>query len=475
MTRITPHHGPRPHAGLAPPPMPWTLGQLAMAQATTPYRPVFLTFLAMAYGLVAIVPTRPWPSQIGGDMAAGGGSLDTLLMLGMLGLSVVVLIERRHLALHLLARTWPLALTLAWFLVSVAWADYPTLTLKRTAFLIIGYIISLAIAAGARSPWHVLGLMMLTFQAVILVNMISLVVIPHLAMTDLGAAGMHGQKNIAGAVTMMGIVLGAFALFRARTRVAVMVALGTLVLFLAFLVLTRSKTSLGLVAIFVAFILPLAAGLSFGRALGLALILGAGLVATLFLFISGLMGWGTPDMLEVLVGDATFTARTDIWAFVWDHISRAPILGTGYGSFWDVGADNDPLRDARSWLAFVPLGVINQAHNGYLDILLQAGVPGLLGLLLVLGWTLVRAVRLMVSAQGQRDTWTAAGFAFSLILVLIVYNLMETALLSRVHLANQIFVLVVVLIERWGFPRHGPPPRPTAPIGRPTGSVKDAG
>ncbi len=461
MTRTAPHHGPRPHAGLAPPPLPWTLGQLAMVQAATPYRPVFLTLLVMAYGLVAIVPTQPWPSRIGGDMAAGGESLDTLLMLGMLGLSAVVLIERRHLALHLLARTWPLALTLAWFLASAVWADFPTLTLKRTAFLIVGYLIALGIASGSGAPWQVPRLLAACFAGVILVNLASVIVAPHLALSDIGARGMYGQKNIAGVVAMIGIVVLTFALLRARARTAALVMLGTLAMALAFLVLTRSKTSLGLVAVFLAFILPLAAGLSFGRALGLALILGAGLVVTLFLFVSGLMGWGTPEMLAALVGDPTFTARTDIWAFVWDHIRHAPLLGTGYGSFWDVGPDSDPLRDAQSWLASVELGIINQAHNGYLDILLQAGVPGLLGLLLVLGRSLWRAIVFMIRCQAAPGDWTAHALTFSVLSLLAVYNLMETALLSRVHLANQIFVLVVVLSERWTFPA-APPPSPSA-------------
>jgi len=447
-----------------------------MAQAVTPYRPVFLTVLAVTYCLVAIVPTRPWPSQIGGDMAAGGDSLDTLLMLGMLGLATVVLIERRHLALHLLARTWPLALTLAWFLASMAWADFPTLTLKRTAFLIIGYLIVLGLASGAHTPGQIPRVLAACFGGVILVNLVSVFVIPHLAVTDIGAAGMHGQKNIAGVVAMIGVVVLILALLRVRARTTGLVVLLALAVALAFLVLTRSKTSLGLVAVFVAFVLPLAAGLSFGRALGLALVLGAGLVVTLFLFISGLMGWGTPEMLEVLVGDPTFTSRTDIWAFVWDHISRNPVLGTGYGSFWDVGADNDPLRDAHSWLATVSLGIINQAHNGYLDVLLQAGVPGLLGLLLVVGRSLWRTVALMIRCQTVPGDWTAHALGFSLLSMLAVYNLMETALLSRVHMANQIFVLMVVLSERWSFaaapvPHSGsrpataaapPPPRSAA-------------
>lgn len=433
--------------------MPWSLGQLAVAQAVTPYRPLVLALLVVAFTLTTLVPTDPWPAQIGGDMTVEGGSLDTLLMLAMLGLSMVVLIERRHLALHLLARTWPLALTLAWFLASVAWAEFPALTLKRTAFLIIGYLIALGIASGARSPWQVLGVMGLCFQGVILVDLVSVFVVPHLAMTELGAAGMHGQKNIAGAIGMMGVVLFVFVGLRAPTRGAALMALATLALFLIFLVLTRSKTSLGLVALFLVFVLPLAAGLSFGRILGVALVLAAALVVALFLFVSGLLGWGTPEMLEVLVGDPTFTSRTDIWAFVWDHITHAPILGSGYGSFWDVGAANDPLREARSWLASVELGVINQAHNGYLDILLQAGLPGLVGLLVVVGRSLARMVSLMIATRGDRETWTAVAFAFSLLVTLAIYNLMETALLSRVHLANQIFVLVVVMAERWRFPQ----------------------
>jgi len=430
---------------------------LAVAQALTPYRPVFLALLVVGYTLLAIVPMDPWPVKdavdtgLGGSPTDSGGSLTSLFLLSLLALSLVIWIERYPLALHLLARTWPVALTMGWFLASVAWADYPMLTFKRTAFLIIGYLICLGIAGGSSSPWQVLRTVAVCFQVVLVVNLVSVFVTPA-AMTDIGAGGMYGNKNIAGSIAMVGCIITTFVILYTRSRLFALVMGASLLLSLLFLVLTLSKTSIALVALFFVFLLPLAAALSFAQPLGTVMILLAGFGVAGFLFTTSLIGWDRADILDFLVGDPTFTGRTDIWDFVWPYITGSPVLGTGYGSFWDVGEFADPLRNARSWLGEVGYGVINQTHNGYIDLVLQTGLIGLFGLVLVLGRGIIRSASAMVRYSSPSRDWAPHAFVFSMLCLMVIYNLMETALFSRVHEANQFFVLFLALAERWRFP-----------------------
>lgn len=448
--------GPSPRFVSAPirAPVHHTFGQIAAAQAVTPYRPRLMALLVIAYGLLAIVPVQPWPAPPDPDAvqtagAAEGGSLESLLLLGLFALASLVLIERRHLALTLLARSWPLALTLGWFLLSTAWSHFPDLTVKRTAFLVIGYLISVGIASGASSPWHVLRPLAVCFQLVLLVDLVSVFIIPDRAITAIGAAGMHGNKNVAGSIAMIGILVSTVVvLYGGQRWLSVLIGVGLLPSLL-FLVLTESKTCIALVALFYVYILPFCVVLSAHRPLGASMLLLAGFGVSLFLFAAGLMRWDRADILEVLVGDPTFTGRTDIWDFVWPFIQESPVLGTGYGAFWDVGSDQDPLRNARSWLGEVAQGVINQTHNGYIDILLQAGMVGLAGLLLILGWGLMRSGAAMVRQPVGSRRWAPHALVFALLCLFVVYNLMETGLLSRVHLSNQFFVLFLVLTERW--------------------------
>jgi exopolysaccharide production protein ExoQ len=73
-----------------------------------------------------------------------------------------------------------------------------------------------------------------------------------------------------------------------------------------------------------------------------------------------------------LFGDPTFTGRTSIWAFALDMIERRPLLGWGYQSYWLVGPDAPSVLEAPGWVAEMP-----NAHNGYLDTILETGLLGL--------------------------------------------------------------------------------------------------
>jgi exopolysaccharide production protein ExoQ len=61
--------------------------------------------------------------------------------------------------------------------------------------------------------------------------------------------------------------------------------------------------------------------------------------------------------------DSTFTGRTDIWSELVPFVQASPILGCGFGGFWT------PEKRA--------IYIIGQAHNGYLEVLMEMGWVGL--------------------------------------------------------------------------------------------------
>lgn len=72
-------------------------------------------------------------------------------------------------------------------------------------------------------------------------------------------------------------------------------------------------------------------------------------------------------------------SRTDIFAAVIPMILQRPILGGGLGSF---PGDFQRYRPAT----ISADGVIDKAHNSYLEFAAEMGIPALIGLLMVLGW-----------------------------------------------------------------------------------------
>lgn len=82
--------------------------------------------------------------------------------------------------------------------------------------------------------------------------------------------------------------------------------------------------------------------------------------------------------------DPTFTGRADIWQLALDAAERRPLTGYGYNVFWDTGVIY-AVAGANDTAALV-----SHAHNGFLDIAISAGLPGLL---LVLGWAGIAPLR----------------------------------------------------------------------------------
>jgi O-antigen ligase len=152
---------------------------------------------------------------------------------------------------------------------------------------------------------------------------------------------------------------------------------------LALLVGSRSKTSEAILAICLA-LLPVVLLVLSVRTQALRAIcagLALALVAALFLWI----GWCTLTNLDPLspLDGVTLSKRTDVWAFVIGEIAKRPLQGAGFGSFWDIDPALQPSIHSGLWFtqgnAFT-----NEAHNGYLDLLVTTGFVGLLGALFVL-------------------------------------------------------------------------------------------
>ncbi|GLQ11126.1 ligase [Devosia yakushimensis] len=82
--------------------------------------------------------------------------------------------------------------------------------------------------------------------------------------------------------------------------------------------------------------------------------------------------------------DPTFTGRADIWQLALEAASRRPLTGYGYNVFWDTGVIYAVAGSSDT------AAQVSHAHNGFLDIAISAGLPGLL---LVLGWAGIAPLR----------------------------------------------------------------------------------
>lgn len=195
---------------------------------------------------------------------------------------------------------------------------------------------------------------------------------------------------------MLGVA-GVFAIDTLRrdvraTAVALGLSLAVMLVVLVCVVGTTSRAGLALAALGM---LAMAA-VAFGKTLSVRrLCMGAGAVAVLALLFS------LSPVVErstARFGDVAGDARWQAWSRSVPLVSQYFPWGGGLGGFTRHYNPIEPLDSVRHQY-------LNHAHNDYLEVLIEAGLPGMMALLLVALALCARSVRL-----GRREAPARFGF-----------------------------------------------------------------
>lgn len=388
--------------------------------------------LLCGYLIFTFVGTRPLAvSSV--SQRVEGNPLDRIVIFAFLALSIPIIASRWRMALDCVRSNPLLYFVVALSALSIVWSDYPELTLRRAMLLLLLTTIATAIAIGEANLRKVHTLVFATLTGVILLNLFCTAVWPSLAISDIGVTGLYRQKNVAGMVALITLIIDVTWMMGCRTPKALAAGLVATAFTVLFLAITLSKTSIGLA------VLALAVGLLFLMADRFGprfvyIVMAAGFVAlSTALAVFALSGFDTSKMLGFLVADTSFTGRDQLWSFAWHSASQRMWLGHGYGAFWDVGEANDPLvkLEPGTWLGDVDKGVINQAHNGYLELWLHLGLPATV-IAVVSVMAGIRNAMSMAIPRSNISGHRAALAAIALILLIyLLHNLTEATLFMR--------------------------------------------
>jgi len=362
-----------------------------------------------------------------------GSPIDRFVVLSLFGLALFVLWNNAQRALTCLIGN-PGQIALVGFAVlSLFWSDYPDLTLRRALLFVFLTTITLAIVAGVDDLRRFHSFLFIALLLIVVANFAAVALMPSRAISDIGVNGLYGQKNLAGIVAMIAALIGFGWLLGAESARSVALGACALLLIFAFLVLTRSKTSINLTVLGVMMMGFFALAERFGHRFILASISLALLVAAALLLVLAAVDFDFTALLNAVVTDATFTGRDQLWAFAGAEAHKRYWFGHGYGAFWDVGYSNDPILrvETGTWLATTGVGVINQAHNGYLELWLELGLPASIvaGLTTFKG-ALVGGYRAVFGVGSRQDRAAIGAFAV-LLLLQLVHNQTEATLFIR--------------------------------------------
>jgi exopolysaccharide production protein ExoQ len=333
----------------------------------------------------------------------------------------------------------PLIWTLIiWSALSVTWSINPVESSRRLILTVISIWLTFITVdrLGAKKAFVVAQTILL---AILIANYLSIILYPSFSIDNYNVTwnhfwhGIMSHKNIAGMSTGLTVIF--FSLHgRPSTRLPrLAIAIGAL----PFLLLTQSRTSL--IATAVALLTGLIVLNSFTiisrmviRLLNYKKYLFSTIV--LVVFVSVCLVLDGEWLLSLTRDPDLFTGRTQIWQPMLSSLFEHPFAGVGYGAYWSGATDSSTG----------PLAGVTQAHNGYLDLVVQVGMAGLLLALsaFVFG-PIVSIARLMKSGTVNRQT---CALSSAVLIFFVVSNFTETSLFDGDQIPQVFMTLVIAAL-----------------------------
>ena len=340
-----------------------------------------------------------------------GSPFDRAIFLAIEALAIIVVANRRTRAFQILRNNWAIGLFFAYAAFSISWSDFPLVTLKHW-IKGIGDVVMLLIVLTERDiPAAVTRLIVRLGFVLIPLSLLLIWYFPSLGRTHTmnwtpEAVGVATQKNGLGELCDffgLGLVWRLRAALNDRKspdrkkRIFAIAAILCISVWL--LHLSNSLTSIAALTMSGSVMLLSASRTCRDKRAYVHILVAGVMLGTLYALFFQSSGY----LVQSLGRNPTLTGRVTIWPKLL-HLVGHLLIGVGYESFW-LGYR---LQDV--WAITQGL-LINEAHSGYVEILLTMGWVGatLLGLLIAGGYqTIIRVYRRDPDVGSLRLAWFLA-------------------------------------------------------------------
>ncbi|EPX85734.1 O-antigen polymerase [Salipiger mucosus DSM 16094] len=357
-----------------------------------------------------------------------------LVNLPVYALTLGLLVRRPVLLASALWRNLPMLALMLLPMASLLWTVSQSVTMRRAIALIMSMSVAYLLATRF-TPRQQILLMGGVLGGSTLLSILAAGAVPGMAFAP-GESALRGifmHKNVLGWVASFTVLLGIAAQLdplRAMRRGGVaLILVGGLGV-----VLSTSATSLlSCVVALLVFLGVRTVTQGQGPA---RLVRKLAVLLTTVLIMAGL-GIGLLPLLEMLGKDATLTGRVPLWALVDPEIAARPLLGYGYGVFWSEASP-------EAWMIWEKiLWQAPHAHNGYRDLLLGVGIPGLVLFVVLTVRALRQGARLCTVAP--RDGWIWCTTAIGTTLAM---NVTESTILMQNDLMWILFATAALTLSQ---------------------------
>ena len=399
-----------------------------------PHRDVAIFAL---FVLLALVVLGPYMSS-SDEPFTGEGS--TSRQLGYMSVFIMILWASRvgENPRRLLAVPLSLTVLLGWCWLSLAWALDPYIAIRRLGLttLIIWTIFMVVRQLGFEETFRVIRWIMVLVLAANYLAVIGWPAVGIHQVTQIGDPGIVGdwrgilqQKNFAGAMCALTILTYVLD----KRQQSFILRVGVILATAYFLYRTSSKTSMGLL------VLSLCAGWAFTKydVRYRTLLIFSLIVALIPVVLIVHAHWD--QLVAPFNSEDALTGRVQIWPILLAYWHDNWLLGAGFGSFWNIGPFSPVYRYAgsESWVETITSG-----HNGYLDLVVQIGLPGLV--LAVVTTIVLPLMKLLANASTVRSN---GALLMAFLVFCAGHNMTESSLLDRDAIVQVFLMFTIALIH----------------------------
>ncbi|MBW2003873.1 MAG: O-antigen ligase family protein [Deltaproteobacteria bacterium] len=354
-----------------------------------------------------------------------GSPADRFFLSTIFALGFLVILGRKRGLSSIINKNKLVAILLIYMLLSTLWSDIPFTSLKRWVRE-AGAVVMVLLVATEPSPREAIERLFRRWIYVLVP--FSVLLIKYYP--ALGRAygrwsgkvmwiGVTTQKNGLGRLCVIGVFFLIWALIRKDNNASAKKYLkytDMLILIMALWLLKGPPGSFSATAVVsLAVGIAIFIGLRGLKNLGVCVSPKVTAVILCFVIMFGVTtfmteGFKLRDFATSLGRDATLTGRTVVWSELIPVAMQRPFLGHGFGGFW-TGYTRKMFD-------------ISEGHNGYLDLILDLGLVGLLLFSLFLLSSGLRATKLMAT------DWEWGSFWICLLIMTFVHSITESSLNS---------------------------------------------
>lgn len=345
---------------------------------------IFFTFFPKS------IPFQPTLQEQSIDEIGEGNIINQIVNILIFTLAMLAAIPKLDSIISLIKKEKFLALFLLWTLITILWSDFPFISFKRWFQIFIFYFVTITFLSYYEET-EVLKVIKPVIYVYILVTLVSIAIIPGAKDPEFNTwRGLAFTKNTLG---QYGVILSVLTLIIFKNEKNNIKKYISITFFIASIIITLGTfSSTSYIALFVFLIgsyFFYLKGQIFNK-IGVGnFIFYASVFTAIFIFlIFFLFVPQITDFIQSVFGKSeTFYDRGKLWSVMLYHIAQHPILGCGFQSFWTI--ENPQLLLLYKTFVWLP----NQAHNGYLDILNETGIIGLISFLMIIFSIIYRSTK----------------------------------------------------------------------------------